>query len=151
MSRSLALASLLSLACIAGCTAQEEKRDLQNSVQQLQQRLERMDEYLRSLQNGQVQQDKQRTLAIQEAQQESVRLRDQLAQRERDLQLKLQDSEHRRAELEQASGQQRAALEQQMTMLRADMDKRQHEFSAQLERLRKEQDEAMERTRREAQ
>ena len=102
MSRSLALATGLSLfsLSLAGCAAQEDRRNLQGSITRLEQRLERMDEYMKSMQTGQAQQKQERNQALEQAQAELKRLRDLLAAHEQETNQTRRQSEEAQAQLQ---------------------------------------------------
>jgi chemotaxis protein histidine kinase CheA len=74
-SRLLPTFLLVLLSGLVGCRAQEERRSLQNSVTRLEQRLARMDEYLKSLQQGQTQQSKEQADELDARRGEIERLR----------------------------------------------------------------------------
>ena len=75
MSRSIVLTPLIVLVCgLGGCRAQEERRELQNSVTRLEQRLKSMDQYLKELQQSQGEQQNQRATAVRDKQREAQQL-----------------------------------------------------------------------------
>ncbi len=83
MNRSLVLPALILLSGLVGCRAQEDRKTLQNSVTKLEQRLTRMDDYLKSLQQGQTQEKEAQQDALKKREEEVTKLRELLTQHER--------------------------------------------------------------------
>lgn len=146
MSRSLAFATALPFLSLTltGCAAQEERRNLEGSITRLEQRLERTDEYLKSLQNGQAQQRQERSQELQEAQNELRRMRDALAAQEKESEQARRQAESLKQELQRwqkdaESGRQRA--EQDMQKMQAEASKERSRLETELQAARKRGDE----------
>jgi chromosome segregation ATPase len=104
MRPSLMLSSFVALTCCLASVRSQEERTLQNSVLRVEQRLARLDDYLKSVQEGQQKQQKEKTEALQEARVELTRMRDLV---------KSQEAAFQQAEAERkAINEQKKLLEQ---------------------------------------
>lgn len=128
MNRSLVLPAVLLLSGLIGCRAQDDRRNLQNSVTRLEQRLQRMDEYLRSLQQGEVDKRQAQERLAGEREAEVRNLREQLARLERESQERLAAQERAMVELER----QRAQIKDQTARQLADVERQFAEERARL-------------------
>ncbi|MGB3966658.1 MAG: hypothetical protein WBO45_07995 [Planctomycetota bacterium] len=116
------LPALLLLGGLVGCRAQDDRKTLQSSVTRLEQRLTKMDEYLKSLQAEKAQQtaDQQKTLQDREA--ELVRLRQVVAEHERAAKDRAVAQERERAEWKAAVAQQKESLAAEQGKLKKQLD-----------------------------
>ncbi|MBM4059822.1 MAG: hypothetical protein FJ265_01830 [Planctomycetes bacterium] len=158
MSRSpVSTLSLVLFGCLlSGCTAQEERRSLQNTVQRLEQSIHRMDDYVRTLQSGQAQQQQERDQALKKAEAELARLREVIAAHQREAQAMTKEAAELRQELQRARGEgkEAAELRQELQRVRGEAKEAQQragqlqkqaeeqkgaraEFETQLQHLRK--------------
>lgn len=128
MNRSLVLPAVLLLGCLIGCRAQEDRKNLQNSVTRLEQRLQRMDEYLRSLQQGEVDQRQAQERLAGEREAEVRNLREQLARLELESKARQAAQERAMVELER----QRAQIKDQTARQLADVERQFAEERARL-------------------
>jgi len=149
MSRSFALALTVATCVLACCTAQDDKRNLETSITRLEQRLERMDEFVKSVQTGQVQQQQEREKLVVEVQAEVARLRDAMAAQEKELARARQDREHAQAELAVVKKQGQQAQAEFQAAVRQDQQKREQaerQLRSELEASRQKQAAAAEQS-----
>ena len=111
MIRSPVLTSIFAVVLLMSCAAQDERRSLENSVTRLEQRLARMDEYLKSLQSNQTQQKEERLEALQQAQQELARLRELVLSQEKAMREETAATDKKMEALRKAAEQQAAQQE----------------------------------------
>jgi hypothetical protein len=130
MNRSLVLPALVLMSSLIGCRAQEDRKTLQNSVTRLEQRLVRMDEYLKSLQQGEADKRAQHERQAQERDAELQQLRELLAQHERQAKDRAQAAERQTVEMDR----QRAKVQEQFAKERAAAEKQLADERTQLQR-----------------
>jgi len=129
MNRSLVFTPLIViLVSLVGCRAQSERRNLQNSVTRLEQRLKNMDSYLKSMQQGQKEQKAQQSSQLKNKELEIKKLRAVLEEQEEALRRQrsalTQEHEALRNEVERArrqSDEKLAAAEKQLRRREAEL------------------------------
>ncbi len=130
MRRSLVLSTLVILSGLVGCRAQEDRKNLQNSVTRLEQRLANMDDYLKSLQAGQQKQKEEQSRAQASRDEELHRLQKLLAEHERMAKEHKDKAERQRAEFERAVAQQKEAMAAEMARVKDQLNAERQQMRA---------------------
>ena len=133
MIRSLAWATCVAvvLGSLTSCRAQEERRNLESTINRLESRLERMDTYVQSLQNGRAKEAAEHGKAATELASEARKLKQLVAAQESELKRSKGEVENAKANLDK--------LEQVLKHSRAESDKLRQDLATSHSIVRREQ------------